>query len=56
MLLRTLERWAQADWHKDGFVKGLYVSYALFIFAFTGIIQLHPSYDLSYVLVCAVIF
>ena len=44
MLLRTLERWAQADWHKGVFVKGLYLSYALFIFAFTGIIQLDPSY------------
>tara|TARA_B100002051_G_C16743261_1_gene645730 strand:- start:5229 stop:5579 length:351 start_codon:yes stop_codon:yes gene_type:complete len=44
MFLRALERWSRADWHKNIFVKGLYLSYALFLLAFTGIMKVDPTY------------
>tara|TARA_Y100000996_G_scaffold399144_1_gene367898 strand:- start:446 stop:796 length:351 start_codon:yes stop_codon:yes gene_type:complete len=44
MVLRALERWSRATWHKRVFIKVLYLSYALFLLAFTGILKVDPTY------------
>ena len=44
MLAETLERLGRAKWHKSAYTWGLYLSYALFAVAFTGVLRIDPQY------------
>ena len=43
-LLHRLVAWTEEPWHQKAFVGGLYLSYALFAIALTGIVKLDGSY------------
>lgn len=43
-MLDALDQVAQGSWHKRVYTIALYVSYALFAIAFTGVITLDPKY------------
>tara|TARA_Y100000748_G_C15390828_1_gene447470 strand:- start:58 stop:411 length:354 start_codon:yes stop_codon:yes gene_type:complete len=43
-MLNALDQVAQGSWHKKAYTVALYVSYALFAIAFTGVVALDPKY------------
>ena len=43
-MLDLLDKIAQGSWHKKAYTVALYVSYALFAIAFTGVVALDPKY------------
>jgi hypothetical protein len=44
MILQQLEKFSRAAWHQNVFVTGLYLSYILFVIAFTGVLSVNPAY------------
>ena len=43
-MLIPIKRLITSSWHKELYIKGLYLSYILFGLAFTGISAISPSY------------
>ena len=44
MLLNALEKLGRSQWHKKAYTWGIYLSYALFGLALTGVLQVDPKY------------
>ena len=44
MLTETLEKLGRSQWHKKAYTWGLYLSYALFGLALTGVLTVDPRY------------